>query len=141
MKKHSAIFDDQRLWKLAYSFNVSYNLTLTRPIGLPGTFLYKNNVNKGWLVWINIDFFSSISFVRISYKTIWLKKWSWCKNPLKIESWKGLNWYLSKDVHQKSEGGQWGPIKKKLDSFPMETSKNHLIRNFLRNGRLRVKTF
>ena len=34
--------------------------------------------------------------------------------------------------------GHWGPIKK-LDSFTFETSKNHLIRNFLRNGRLRVK--
>ena len=28
---------------------------------------------------------------------------------------------------------------KKLDSFSLETSKIHLIRNFLRNGRLRVK--
>ena len=28
---------------------------------------------------------------------------------------------------------------KKLDSFTLETSKNHLIRNFLRSGRLRVK--
>ena len=28
---------------------------------------------------------------------------------------------------------------KKLDSFTMETSKNHLIRSFLRNGRVRVK--
>ena len=27
---------------------------------------------------------------------------------------------------------------KKLDSLTLETSKNHLIRNFLRNGRLRV---
>ena len=27
---------------------------------------------------------------------------------------------------------------KKLDSFTLETSKNHLIRNILRNGRLRV---
>ena len=35
-------------------------------------------------------------------------------------------------------GGQWGPIKKKLDSFTLETSKNQLIRNFLRNGRLRA---
>ena len=34
--------------------------------------------------------------------------------------------------------GQWGPVKK-LDFFTMETSKNHLIRNFLRRGRLRVK--
>ena len=28
---------------------------------------------------------------------------------------------------------------KKLDSFTLELSKNHLIRTFLRNGRLRVK--
>ena len=31
-------------------------------------------------------------------------------------------------------GGQWGPIKKKLDSFTLETSKNHLIRNFCAMG-------
>ena len=30
-------------------------------------------------------------------------------------------------------------FKKKLDSFTVEMSKNHLIRNFLRNARLRVK--
>ena len=35
--------------------------------------------------------------------------------------------------------GQWGPIKKKLD-FVSE-SENHLIRNFLRNGRVRVKLY
>ena len=29
-------------------------------------------------------------------------------------------------------------LKKKLDSLILETPKNHLIRNFLRNGRLRV---
>ena len=29
-------------------------------------------------------------------------------------------------------------LKKKLDSFTLETSKNHLIRNFLHNGRVRV---
>ena len=28
---------------------------------------------------------------------------------------------------------------KKLDSFTLDMSKNYLIRNFLRNGRLRVK--
>ena len=28
---------------------------------------------------------------------------------------------------------------KRLDSFTLETSKNHLIRNFLRNGRVWVK--
>ena len=28
---------------------------------------------------------------------------------------------------------------KKLESFTLETSKNHLIRNFLRKGRVRVK--
>ena len=55
----------------------------------------------------------------------------------KHERWKSLNKYSLKDAHQKSEEGQWGPIKKKLDSFTLETSKNHLIRNFLR---VRVKT-
>ena len=35
-------------------------------------------------------------------------------------------------------GGQWGPIWK-FDFFTLETSKNHPIRNFLRNGRLRIK--
>ena len=30
-------------------------------------------------------------------------------------------------------------FKKKLDSFTLKMSKNHLIRNFLRNGRLGVK--
>ena len=29
-------------------------------------------------------------------------------------------------------------LKKKLNSFTLETSKNNLIRNFLRNGRVRV---
>ena len=31
-------------------------------------------------------------------------------------------------------------FEKKLDSFTLETSKNHLIRNFLRNWRLRVNS-
>ena len=35
--------------------------------------------------------------------------------------------------------GQWAPIIKKLDSLTLETSKNHLIRNFLLNRRVRVK--
>ena len=30
---------------------------------------------------------------------------------------------------------------KKIDSITLEMSKNHLIRNFLRNGRVRVKTY
>ena len=58
---------------------------------------------------------------------------------MKNKSWKDLNWYFPKDAHQKSEGG--GLVRfslKKLDSFTLETSKNHLIRNFLRNGRVMV---
>ena len=31
-------------------------------------------------------------------------------------------------------------LKKKLDSFTLETSKNYLIHNFLRNGRVRVNS-
>ena len=34
-------------------------------------------------MWINIIFFSSISFVLISYKTIWPKTWSWYKTHWK----------------------------------------------------------
>ena len=34
--------------------------------------------------------------------------------------------------------GQWGPILKKPDAFTLETSKNHLIRNFMRNGLVSV---
>ena len=51
-----------------------------------------------------------------------------------------MDWYFPKDTHQKSEGegDQWDPLKK-LDSLTLEMSKNHLIHNFLRNGRLRVK--
>ena len=44
------------------------------------------------------------------------------------------------DAASKIWGGQWGPTKKKLDFFTLETSKNHPIRNFLRNGRVRVKS-
>ena len=83
-------------------------------------------------------FFSSLSFVRISYKTIWLKTRSWYKNPLKNESWKGLNRYFSKDAHQKSEVGQWGPIQKNSTPSPWKRRKT-TSSAILRNGRLRVK--
>ena len=97
-----------------------------------------NHVIKGWWMWICIVFFSSISFVRISYKAIWLKTWSWYKNSTKNESWKGLNWYFLKDSHQKAEAHQWGSIwKNRL--LHLWNVQNHLIRNFLRNGRVRVK--
>ena len=66
----------------------------------------------------NRNFFSSISFVRISFKIIWLKTWSWYKNPMKNEIWKGLYWYFPKDAHQKSEGGSVRSDLKKLDSKP-----------------------
>ena len=46
----------------------------------------------------------------------------------------GRAWYCPKDGHQKSEGGQGGPIKKKLDSFTFEMSKNHAIPNFCATG-------
>ena len=59
-------------------------------------------------------------------------------NPLKNEIWMGLNRYFPKDAHQKSDGVSEVRLKK-LDSFALEMSKNHLIRNFLRNRRLRVK--
>ena len=45
-----------------------------------------------------------------------------------------------KSAHQKSERGSLRSDLEKLDSFTLETSENHLIRNFLRNRRLKVKT-
>ena len=57
---------------------------------------------------------------------------------MKKEIWKDINWYLPKDAHQKSDGGSVRSDLKKVDSFTLETSKNHLIHSFLRNGRLRV---
>ena len=88
---------------------------------------------------MNKLFFSWISLIRISYRTIWLKTWSWYKNQLKNEIWKGLNRYLPKDAHQKSDGESVKSDLKKLYSFTLEMSKNYLIRSFLRNERLRVK--
>ena len=49
---------------------------------------------------------------------------------------------ILKKIHIKNlrgEGSMRSDLKKKLDSFTLETSKNHLIRNFLSNGHLRVK--
>ena len=60
---------------------------------------------------------------------------------LKNEIWKGLNRYFPKDAHRKSERGSVRSDFKKLDSFTLETTKNHLIRSFLRNGRLRVELY
>ena len=91
-------------------------------------------------MWINIVFFSSISFVRVSYKTIWLKH---DLNIKTTEKWnlEGLKSVFSKRCASKI----WGEVSevrlKKLDSFTLETSNNHVIRNYRRNGRLRVKWF
>ena len=60
------------------------------------------------------------------------------KSPLENQSWKGLNWYFPKDAHQKCEGGSVRSDLKILDSFTLEKSEHQLIRNFLRNGRVRV---
>ena len=48
--------------------------------------------------------------------------------------------YFPEEAHKKSErrGDERGLIKKKLDSFNLETSKNHLLRNFPRNGHVMV---
>ena len=42
-------------------------------------------------------------------------------------------------IENLNEGVSEVRFKKKLDSFTLETSKNQLIRNFLRYGRVRVK--
>ena len=45
----------------------------------------------------------------------------WLKVSVNKTHWKmksaSLNWYFPIDAHQKSEGGQWGPIKKKTRLF------------------------
>ena len=51
---------------------------------------------------------------------------------------KGLELVFSKNADRKSEGVSEVRFYKKLDSFTLETSENHLIRNFLRNERMRV---
>ena len=50
------------------------------------------------------------------------------------------SWRAKICIFQKSDGG--GSVRsdlQQLDSFTLETSKDQLIRNFLRNGRLKVK--
>ena len=43
-------------------------------------------------------------------------------------------------MHIKNLSGEVSEVwLKKIDSFALETSKNNLSRNFLRNGRVRVK--
>ena len=59
--------------------------------------------------------------------------------PTEKWSLKGLKSVFSKKCASKIWGGGVSEVRlKKLDSFTFGTSKNHLIRNFLRNGRLRV---
>ena len=52
----------------------------------------------------------------------------------KNEILKGLNRNFPKDAHQKSEGESVRFDLEKLDSFTLETSKNHLIHNFCATG-------
>ena len=81
------------------------------------------------MVSLNKDrlFFSSISFVRISYKTIWLKTWSWYKTHWKWNL-EGLKSLFSKIMRIKNLRGSEVRLKKsKFESklsFTLETSKN-----------------
>ena len=84
-------------------------------------------------MWINIVFFSLISFFRISYKTIWLKTWSWYKNQLKMKAGRAQIDIFQK-IRIKNLKGVSEVRFKKLDSFTLETLKNHLIRNFCATG-------
>ena len=63
-------------------------------------------------------FFSSISFVRINYKTISLKTWSWIKNPLKKWKPEGRKLVFSKRCASKiwEGGGQLGHLKNSTPS-------------------------
>ena len=57
------------------------------------------------------------------------------------EKWKleGLKSVISKRCASKIWGVSVSSDLKKIDFFTFETSESHLIRNFLRKGRLRVK--
>ena len=59
------------------------------------------------------------------------------------KNWKleGLKSVFSKRCTSKIWGRSVRADFKKLDSFTLKTSKNHLIRNFLRNGHQRVNFF
>ena len=46
---------------------------------------------------------------------------------------------IFQNMRIKNLRGSVRSVLKKLESFTLETSKNHLVRNFLRNGRLSVK--
>ena len=79
------------------------------------------------------SFFSSILFVRISYKTIWVKKWSWYKTHWKMNAGrakigifqkmriKNLRWSVRSDL-------------KKLDFSTLGTSKSTLSATFCATG-------
>ena len=74
--------------------------------------------------------------------------WNWpffsaslCQNNfLRVWSLKGLKLVFSKRCASKIWRGSVRSDFKKLDSFTSEMSKNHRIRNFVRNGRVRVNS-
>ena len=74
---------------------------------------------KGWLVWINRT--------DLDIKTHWKMKARSAIGIFQKMRIKNLREEVRSDL-------------KKLDLFTLETSKNHLVRNFLRNERVRVKT-
>ena len=87
------------------------------------------------------DFFSwdGISHQKATSDSSWYwKTVRGSEKSLVSNYWSQTTQNLSVQVLFRDMKGQWGLIKKKLDFFTLETSKNHLIRNFLRNGRVRV---
>ena len=88
---------------------------------------------------INIAFFSSISFVRISYKTIWLKTNLYIKTHWKIKAERAPISIFQK-MRIKNLRGVSEVRFEKTRLLHLGNVENHLIRNFLLNGRLRVET-
>ena len=141
--------------KNLFSFGF-FGLTLTRPISLPltcllcrilrisaesslirqkiGTFLKQNDVIKGWLVWISIVFFSSISFVRISYETIWLKTWSWYKTYWKMKAGRAQIGIFQKMRIKNRWGASEVRFKKNSTSSPWKGRKTTSSATFCATG-------
>ena len=87
-------------------------------------------------------FFSSISFVRISYKTIWLKTCPWYKTHWKMKS--GRGWICiferMRIKNLRGGGGQLGPIRKNSTPSPWKLRKTTSSAFFCASGALGLTT-
>ena len=90
------------------------SLTLTHPIGLPPHASVAQKIaDQRWLIANSAKIgtiFFYISFVRVSYKIIWLKTWSCYKNPLKMKARRAQILIFQKMHIKNLRWSQWGKI-------------------------------